>query len=380
MRILIAPNTFKNSLPAAAAAEAIREGLEQSDLVCTTTLFPVGDGGDGTGALITHQCRGEIIVSPVRDPLGRSINAEFGLIDNGRTAVIEMAAASGLRLLKSDELDPMRASSYGTGLQIKQAIEKGAKKIILCVGGSATVDGGCGLLRALGFRFLDGKGNELESIAAIQNGLTSIDDSPAHRYRQLNLTVLCDVRNPLLGDNGAAAVFGPQKGASPQQLHLLEAGLRQLASIIQKQTGRAVGEIEHGGAAGGVAAGLHGIMGAALVNGIDHFMQLTDFDSALRTADLVITGEGSLDRQTLDGKAPYGVAMHSRQLQVPVIAMAGKIEAEDRSGLLQYFMELININEEDTGLAAALAATGPNLVRCSKDLGNRLAKKSRLPE
>jgi glycerate kinase len=379
MRILIAPNAFKNSLPADAVAEAIRDGLQQSALAHESLLFPVGDGGDGTGTLITRQCNGETLTLPVVDPLGRPINAAFGIINNGHTAVIEMAAASGLRLLQQEELDPLRSSSYGTGLQVIQALDKAVTEILLCVGGSATVDGGCGLLQALGFQFLDHSEDLLTKLPAELDRLSVIDDSGADkRLRNCTITVLCDVRNQLSGDKGAAAVFGPQKGATPAQVQQLDAGLRKFARIIHQQKNIAVDTLEHGGAAGGVAAGLYGLLDAKLVNGIDHFLQLTGFVQALHNADLVITGEGSLDRQTLEGKAPFGVATRCRERSVPVIAMAGQVRIADEAILRKYFDQLICINKKNTSLDAALAMTRINLVHAAEKLGDRLAKKSRL--
>ena len=215
MHILISPNAFKNSIDAAAAARAIEDGLHQSSLVCTTTCFPIGDGGDGTGHLLTEISNGIFINESVHDPLGRRINANFGLIDNGQTAVIEMAAASGLGLLRSDELDPLHASSYGTGEMIRKALDKGVKKILLCVGGSATVDAGCGILQAMGIRFLDADGNSLKGIPESLVHLAAMDLSGSdQRISGVDLMILADVSNPLLGENGAARIFGPQKGAS----------------------------------------------------------------------------------------------------------------------------------------------------------------------
>jgi glycerate kinase len=215
MHILIAPNAFKHSLNAEDAASAIMEGLVLSKLDCTCECFPIGDGGDGTGELIIKKCEGELVNAAVYDPLGRKINASFGLIDEGKTAVIEMADASGIRLLQPDELNPLLATSYGTGEQIKVALDKGAKKIILGMGGSATVDGGCGILKALGIRFLNANGLDLQGLPGSLTELTSIDFSRLdERILDSEVIVLCDVDNLLLGEQGSAAIFGPQKGAS----------------------------------------------------------------------------------------------------------------------------------------------------------------------
>src|SRR4051812_14826116 len=226
MHILIAPNAFKNSLTAAEAADAIRTGLMQSRLSCTTEVFPIADGGDGTAELIIRKCGGTEVSADVHDPLGKLITAPFGLIDHLNTAVIEMADASGLRLLKNNVFDPLHATSYGTGELIKHALDKRVNKIIIAMGGSATVDGGTGILSALGTRFLDAKGTVLDEIPRTLIDLANIDTSAIdQRIYRCSLVVLCDVDNKLLGKNGAAAVFGPQKGASEEQVVVLENSL-----------------------------------------------------------------------------------------------------------------------------------------------------------
>jgi glycerate kinase len=374
MHILIAPNAFKNSLDAGSVAAAISEGLRQSNLNCTTKSFPVGDGGDGTGELIIQHCDGTILNAEVRDPLGRKIHSSFGLIDNGKTAVIEMADASGLRLLKETELDPLHATSSGTGELIKHALDNNINKIILCIGGSATVDGSTGILQALGFRFLNKKGNDLTSIPEELTELDTIDLSPVDkRIMNCELVVLCDVENVLLGKKGAAPVFGPQKGASPADIKKLEASLSKLKDVILKQTGKDISLIKHGGAAGGVAAGLAGLLNAQLVNGIDYFLSQTGFDKELGKADLVITGEGSIDIQTLQGKGPFGVAQGAKKKGIPVIGVAGKIPLEPSVDLQKYFDVLLSINHEAMELSEALQHTRSNLIRTAKAIGDMLA-------
>jgi glycerate 2-kinase len=377
MHILIAPNAFKNSLDAAAVAAAINEGLQQSNLHCTTHCFPVGDGGDGTGELIIQHCDGTIIPAKVMDPLGRKITSLFGLIDNGKTAVIEMADASGLRLLKTTELDPLHATSFGTGELIKHALNKGINKIILCIGGSATTDGGAGILKALGFRFLDKGKKELNNIPESLVDLDSIDVSEIDkRIMHCELIVLCDVENMLLGKEGAAFVFGPQKGASPDDVKKLEASLSKLRDVVLQQTGKDISLIIHGGAAGGVAAGLSALLNSQLVSGIDYFLSLTGFDQALEKADLVITGEGSIDLQTLQGKGPFGMAKSAKEKGIPVIGLAGKIPLKTDGSLEQYFDLLLSINNEPMELSEALLHTRNNLIRTARAIGDLLALRS----
>jgi glycerate kinase len=370
LHILIAPNAFKNSLTAAAAADAILTGLNRSGLSCTGERFPVADGGDGTGALLVERLGGKWMSCNVHDPLGRPVTAAFGLIDGGRTAVIEMADASGIRLLGPDELSPLTATSYGTGELVRAALDSGAREIILGVGGSATVDGGAGILRALGVRFLDRDGRALsatpESLASLDHlDLLELDQ----RIAQCRITVLCDVGNELLGADGAAAVFGPQKGAGPADVERLDASLRQLADVVFRQTGRRIGAVKHGGAAGGIAAGLYGLLDVQLVNGIDLFLQLTGFEERLEKADLVITGEGSIDDQTLQGKGPYGVASRAKQRGIPVIGLAGRVPLSPGDGLRAYFDMLLAIGNEPAALPEALARTRENLERVAEEIG-----------
>jgi glycerate 2-kinase len=338
MHILIAPNAFKNSLDAGKAAEAINNGLMQSKLKCTTQLFPVADGGDGTGSLLIEHLKAKRINTIVHDPLMRKIDSSFGMID--QTAIIEMADASGLRLLKPSEYDPLNATTYGTGELILKAIEAKATTIILCIGGSATVDGGVGMLKALG-------------------DLSSLN-------KPKKIVVLCDVENTLLGPEGSAAVFGPQKGASPSQVKQLEERLTRLRDITLKETGKDMAAIKHGGAAGGIAAALNVFLDAQLVNGIDYFLEITQFDKALDKADIVITGEGSLDRQTLRGKGPFGVAKKAKERSIKVIGLAGKISDEEELNI--WFDQLICINENNKNPEDALKNTYTNLQNIAKNM------------
>jgi glycerate 2-kinase len=373
MRILIAPNAFKNSLAAVKVAEAISKGLQQSTLSCSTVCFPVGDGGDGTASLIVQHFNGKIIEATVHDPLGRKIKTSFGLIDDDATAVIELADASGLRLLQPFEYAPLRTNTYGTGELMKQALDNGVIKIIIGIGGSATVDAGVGLLQALGIKFYDGNEDDLQQLPASLINLyktdkTGIDKRLAHA----EIVVLCDVANTLLGAAGAATIFGPQKGAAENEVQQLEKALTQLRNIVFAETGKDMAAIKHGGASGGVAAGLHSFLQAKLVNGIEHFLDITGFDAALENADLVITGEGSIDIQTLQGKAPFGVAKRAKAKSIPVIGIAGKVPLHHSEELQQYFDALLPISHESMDIQTAIDHTYDNLVRTGKLLGDLL--------
>jgi glycerate kinase len=372
MRVLIAPNAFKHSLNAMDVAVAIQEGLLASDPSFVCECFPIGDGGDGTGDLMIKKHNGSLISAEVNDPFGRKITATFGLVNDGETAVIEMANASGIHLVKPEELNPLLATSYGTGQLMKLALDKGAKKIVLAIGGSASVDGGTGILRALGVKFLDAAGSELVEPETLVS-LASIDVSGLDgRLAACEVTILCDVENVLLGAEGSAAVFGPQKGATPEGVTKLDASLAKIAAIALAQTGKDMTSIKHGGAAGGVSAGLHTFLNARLVNGIDFFLEFTGFEKSVADADLVITGEGSIDEQTLHGKGPYGVAYQAKKKGLPVIGLAGKIPLDRNEKLDAYFDTLLAIGNGPADIATAISQTRQNLVRTARQIGNML--------
>jgi len=373
MHILIAPNAFKNSLSATDAARAIEAGLQQSKLNCTTTCFPIADGGDGTGPLIVEKCGGRIVKKEVHDPLGRLITSQFGVIDDGKTAVIEMADASGLRLLKKQELNPLQASSYGTGELIKYALDEGVNKILIAMGGSATVDGGCGILSALGISFFNEQDELLRPVPQDLLELAKIDNTQLDkRIGACELFVLCDVNNKLLGLQGSAAVFGPQKGASANDVLKLDDFLSRLDEVGWNQTGKRLSDLKYGGTAGGAAAGLSGFLNAKLVNGIEYFLKVTGFADELQKADLLITGEGSIDNQTLQGKGPFGVASAAKLKNIPVIGLAGKVPLKPDPELLQYFDVLMAIANEPADLGEAMRNAGKNLTRTSKMIGDLL--------
>lgn len=377
MHILIAPNAFKNSISATDAADAIKQGLYSSGLLFTCEGFPIGDGGDGTAELLIKKFDGLNIYTKVHDPLGRIIETSFGLIENGKTAIIEMANASGLRLLPHHELAALKASSYGTGELVKKALDFGARKIIIGMGGSATVDGGCGILKALGVDFLDEQGESLpgtpENMVKLHEiNLTHLDP----RLRNCEIIILCDVNNKLLGENGAAKIFGPQKGASTNEVLVLESALEKLAQTGLRQFGKDISKIEYGGTAGGAAAGLFLVVNAQLKKGIDYFLQFTEFDIPLNRAHLVITGEGSIDEQTLEGKGPFGIAERAKKKQLPVIGIAGKVPMEESENLKHYFDALFPINHEAIPLVDALLLTKENLIRTSRQLGRVLKMKT----
>jgi glycerate kinase len=373
MKILIAPNAFKNSLSAEDAADAIKRGFVESGLPHKCIVFPVGDGGDGTGKLLGKCFHAEEILVPVMDPLQREIHARWWYDRNNNRAVIEMADASGIRLLTAKERNPMRATSYGTGQLIVDALSRKCRHIILCIGGSATVDGGAALLQALGARYQTSEGMVSEAIAPreISRLVTADFTAVRERFEGCRFDILCDVRNPLLGDFGAVRTFGPQKGASEAELSELEMMMEKWCELLRVCAGRDVGNVIHGGAAGGVSAALNAVVGARLVNGIGYFLDATSFDAAVRDCDVVITGEGRIDDQTMEGKGPFGVALAAKKHGKKVVGLAGS--APEPSGeMRRYFDAIIQITPEGTDLDVAIVSTRDNLIRCSRVLAMTL--------
>jgi glycerate 2-kinase len=324
MKIVIAPNAFKGSLTAAEVAASISTGVKRVFPDAEIDLLPIADGGDGTLELVLSAAAGQRIEMEVRGPLGAPVRAAYGLLPGEDTAVIEMAAASGLRLLSPAERDPLRATTYGTGQLMKAALDRGCTRIIIGVGGSATVDGGCGMAQALGVRLLDADGQDIPPGGAGLQRLARVDLSGRHeRINQAEIVVACDVENPLVGPQGAAPVFGPQKGADAEMVAVLAQALELFAEIVARDTGKRVAEMPGAGAAGGLAAGLVAFTGARLESGTDTLLALMDMERHIRAADLVITGEGQIDGQTAYGKAPIGVARMAQRHGVPVIGLAG---------------------------------------------------------
>jgi glycerate kinase len=378
MRIVIAPNAFKGSLKAGETAQSIATGLKQSPLSCTLKLMPVADGGDGTAHLISKKMSAKLVKALVHDPLGKKIFASYGWVNKTRTAIIELADASGLRLIKQNDLNPMKSNTRGTGELIKSALDKGAQKIILCIGGSATIDGASGLLDELGVKFLDKSERKITELPKGLLSLNRIDVSGMDsRLKDCQIILLCDVTNRLLGKNGAATVFGPQKGADKKAVALLEKCLYQLNKIVKKDVKVDMDSFKHGGSAGGVAAGLAAFANAKLVSGISYFLDLIRFENELKTADLIITAEGSLDTQTLEGKGPWGVAEKAMQHKIPVIILAGQVPPKAGKELHRYFNAILPIGHGPSSTEDAMKNTAADLERTAFELGNLLAIKNR---
>lgn len=308
------------------AARAMAQGIENVDHDAEVRCLPMADGGEGTARALVDATGGSMRAVPVHDPLGRPVEGHFGLLADGTTAVVETAEASGLALLEAKERNPLIASSYGTGELMLAAVRSGAKRIIVGLGGSATNDAGAGLLQALGVRLLDKNGNDLAHGGAALANLTTIDIStmdPA--LKNVAITAACDVTNPLTGPTGASAVFGPQKGVSKDDVATLDAALAHFAQVIDSQLGVAVNDVPGAGAAGGIGAALKGFLNAEFRPGIAIVIEQSGLDAAAQWADVVFTGEGSIDFQTKFGKTPAGVAETAKRHGKPVIAVAGHI-------------------------------------------------------
>ncbi len=378
-RILIAPNAFKGSLSAADAAEAIARGFEAGPFQATCTLCPIADGGDGTAAILSRHFGAEPRQLKVRDPIGRPMEARYHFAPRMKTAFIDMATASGLALLRPDERDPLHADSFGTGELVRHALSAGARHILLGLGGTATIDGGAGLLRALGMRFIDPAGDELPPGGIGLRRLHKVDRSGLDPLLVgCRLTLLCDVDNSLLGPTGAARMFGKQKGADPAATVQIEGALAHLAGIIADQTGQDVSGLESSGAAGGAAAGLHAWLGAELRPGAEYLLDLLGFDRRLQEADLLVTGEGRLDPQTLGGKAPMAAARRARRLDVPVAVLAGAVPPDPDAEISAAFDLILPIAPGAVSTEEALRSASRDLERAAGMLSSALVLGRRL--
>ena len=324
MNVLVAPDSFKGSLTALRVAEAIERGVRQVFPDARVVKVPIADGGEGTVDALVVATGGRVLESEVTGPLGEPVRARWGVLGGGGAAVIEMAAASGLPLVPRDRRDPRYTTTRGTGDLVRAALDAGLERLVVGIGGSATNDGGTGMARALGVRFLDAEGRDLPEGGAALARLSRIDLSGLDpRVRALDLMVACDVDNPLTGPRGASAVYGPQKGATPAIVAELDAALARYAEVARAATGRDAATLPGAGAAGGLGAGLLFFTPARLRPGVEIVLETTRFDDLVKGADLVVTGEGRTDFQTAMGKAPVGVAAAAKRHGVPVVCLAG---------------------------------------------------------
>ncbi|MCP4655122.1 MAG: glycerate kinase [bacterium] len=326
MKVVIAPQTFKGSISALEVAKAMSEGVRRVVPDAETALVPVADGGDGTLETLVETTAGEIRHAEVTGPLGEKVAAGWGALGDGETAVLEMARTSGLALVPDAERNPLTATTYGLGELIVVALDAGFRRFIVGIGGSATNDAGAGMAQALGVRLLDGDGNELPVGGAALADLDRIDVSGLDpRIARSEFSVACDVSNPLTGPQGAAAVYGPQKGATPEMVEQLDRALKHFAEVVKRDLGADVDDLPGAGAAGGLGGGLVAFVNGTLRAGVDIVLDAVGLDRHLEGADLVITGEGRLDYQTIYNKAPIGVARRAKERRIPVIAVSGSL-------------------------------------------------------
>ena len=382
MKVIIAPDSFKGNMSAQTVCDQIAAGLKDVDPTVTTIDSPLADGGEGTARAITLAARGVFKKVRVTGPMGIPADIEFGLIRGGKTAVMDMASASGIELVPRAELNPMKATSYGTGELIKAALDEGVEEIVLGIGGSATSEGGVGMALALGFEILDAKGKPvhqggvgLKDIAEVRTGKAD------PRLKKVSFRIACDVTNPLLGPKGAAAIFGPQKGATPEMIKILDDGLATLAAAYKK-AGLASDFTQPGdGAAGGLGATLRVLFNAKMGSGAKLVMEYADFYKFVEGADLVITGEGMTDAQTAGGKLCSVVAAECKKVGVPVALLSGGLGGDNVQGMLEMFDYAVSISCGQVGLDAMikdsprdLRFAAANLMR-AYTLGKKAVKK-----
>ena len=328
MRVIIAPDSFKECAPAAVVSDALAAGWRRVFPHASLVQVPMADGGEGTVEALVAATGGSNATLRVTGPLGEPVEAAYGILGDGTTAVIEMAAASGLPLVAPEQRDPRRATTFGTGELIRDALDRGMRRIIAGIGGSATNDGGAGMAQALGFSLRNEHGGELPRGGAALAGLARIDDSGKHPLLDAcEILVACDVANPLCGPQGASMVYGPQKGATEAAARELDGALAHYAGVIQKQWGLSVAETPGAGAAGGLGAGLIAFARAALRPGVEIVAEACGLQEKMAGADLVLTGEGRLDGQSVHGKTPVGVARIAKRLGIPAVAVAGSLGA-----------------------------------------------------
>ena len=372
MKIVIAPDSFKGSLTALQVAEAIEVGLRRVFPDVAIEKVPMADGGEGTVQSLVDATGGEILTVRVLDPLGNSIEAQYGVLGDGITAVIEMAAASGLTLVPEDKRDPRITTTYGTGELIRAALAQGCRKLIIGIGGSATNDAGAGMAQALGAKLLTASGDQIEPGGGSLAELNSIDLSELDpRIAETETVVACDVNNPLTGEEGASHVYGPQKGATPEMIEMLDANLAHFDKIVQRDLSKSVGNVPGAGAAGGLGAGLIAFLNASLKSGIEIVTEATQLSKRFAGADLAITGEGQINFQTVFGKTPVGVAKVAKTHNIPVIAIAGSI-ADNSDGVYDAGIDaMIDIVPEPMSLETAIE-NATTLIQTAAERAGRM--------
>ena len=373
MKFILAPDKYKGSLTGREFCETVAQGIYKVFPKAEILKMPLADGGDGTIDVVAGYLNASKVSLKVRDPLFREITAHYLLSEDGQTAFIEMSEASGYKLLQKPEMNCMRTTTLGTGGMISDALERGARTILLGIGGSATNDGGMGMAKALGYSFLGAEGNELKPIGENLGRVKEIHQHNVHpKLSKAKIQVACDVNNPFYGENGAAKIYGAQKGASEKDIEFLDDGLKHFSKVLSSTFDIDVQQISGAGAAGGVGGGAVVFLNAELVSGVDLIMELAHFDEALQGADWVITGEGQLDGQTFSGKTISGVIRSAKKQNVPVAAFCGSVDVsiEEMQQIgLDYAVSILN---QIGNLDDAKARTAENLKLASYNFANLL--------
>ncbi|MDC7955904.1 glycerate kinase [Fusobacterium simiae] len=369
MKIVVAPDSFKESMSAKEVCDSIEKGLLSVSREWEIVKVPMADGGEGTLEALVDATNGKIFSEKTLNPLGEEITSQFGILGGKNIAIIEMASTSGLELISPEKRNPYITTTYGTGQLILRALEQNVEEIILGIGGSATNDGGAGMLQALGAKLLDKNGDEIGFGGYELSKLNKIDFSNLDkRLKKVKILVACDVTNPLTGENGSSYIFGKQKGATPEMIEVLDKNLLHYSEIIKRDLGFDVNNIPGAGAAGGLGAGLL-TLGAILKKGIEIVIEANELDKRIQGADLVITGEGSIDGQTRFGKTPYGVVSVAKKYNIPTITLAGNV-GKDIDILYDYgFDTIFSIMQGVDTLENALKNGKDNIERTAKNIG-----------
>ncbi|MCB2294102.1 glycerate kinase [Clostridium algoriphilum] len=367
--IVLAPDSFKESMTAKEACEAMERGIKKANSNIRCVHVPMADGGEGTMQSLVDATKGKVYSLKVVGPLGTDVYAQYGILGNGEVGMLEMASASGIQLVTPKQRNPMLTTTYGTGQLIKACLDHGVKKILIGIGGSATNDGGAGVLQALGGKLLDKHGNELAFGGGELGKLCSIDLSDFDpRLKEVIIEVACDVNNPLCGERGASKVFGPQKGATKEMIKTLDCNLEHYADIIIKQLGKDVLNEAGSGAAGGLGAGLMAFLNGTLKKGIDIVIEYTGLEQKIKESDMVWTGEGSIDFQTQYGKTPLGVALLASKYNKPVIALAGRVGKDIDILYEKGIGSIFSIMREVTPIEEALENGQKNIEKTAENI------------
>ena len=371
MKFVLAPDSFKESMTSMEACLAMEKGIKKVFKDAECIKVPMADGGEGTVDALVNATEGKFIEIEVTNPLGKKIKANYGILGDGKTAVIEMAKASGIELIDRSERNPYVTTTYGTGEIIKDAVNKGIKHILIGIGGSATNDAGAGMLKALGVKLLDDNKEEIAFGGVQLEKIEYIDKCKLDEFlKDVTIEVACDVTNPLVGENGASYIFGPQKGATPEMVKVLDNNLRHFALKVKESFGIDIAHVPGSGAAGGLGGALLGFLNAELRSGIELVIKYTNLEEKIKTSDYVFTGEGSIDGQTIFGKTPVGVSKLGKKYDIPVVAFAGKVDPESSNlyseGMKSIFSIMRGVETLDDALkngASNLERTVENVVR-----------------